>query len=101
MSNDLVVQLGAKLDQFASDMNQAGDMADSAPEIEVAQAMIEAGAKTAWAAFDEVIAWGSPTGRDVAVEVFRAMRSLDRHTPQHSEPVLHRSPRSRHKRDTI
>ncbi|MGY3467660.1 hypothetical protein ACVW0I_004531 [Bradyrhizobium sp. LM6.11] len=30
MSNDLVVQLGAKLDQFASDMNQAGDMADSA-----------------------------------------------------------------------
>jgi len=30
MSNDLVVQLGAKLDQYASDMNQAGDMADSA-----------------------------------------------------------------------
>ena len=30
LSNDLVVQLGAKLDQFASDMNQAGDMADSA-----------------------------------------------------------------------
>ncbi|MCK1338524.1 outer membrane murein-binding lipoprotein Lpp [Bradyrhizobium sp. LB7.2] len=30
MSNDLVVQLGAKLDQFASDMNQAGDMADAA-----------------------------------------------------------------------
>jgi hypothetical protein len=30
MSNDLVVQLGAKLDQFAGDMNQAGDMADSA-----------------------------------------------------------------------
>lgn len=30
MSNDLVVQLGAKLDQFASDMNQAGDMADRA-----------------------------------------------------------------------
>jgi hypothetical protein len=30
MSNDLVVQLGAKLDQFASDMNQAGDLADSA-----------------------------------------------------------------------
>ncbi|WP_339033772.1 hypothetical protein WHZ78_18410 [Bradyrhizobium symbiodeficiens] len=30
MANDLVVQLGAKLDQFASDMNQAGDMADSA-----------------------------------------------------------------------
>lgn len=30
MSNDLVVQLGAKLDQFQSDMNQAGDMADSA-----------------------------------------------------------------------
>lgn len=30
MSNDLVVQLGAKLDQFASDMNRAGDMADSA-----------------------------------------------------------------------
>jgi hypothetical protein len=30
MSNHLVVQLGAKLDQFANDMNQAGDMADSA-----------------------------------------------------------------------
>jgi hypothetical protein len=30
MSNDLVVQLGAKLDQFQSDMNTAGDMADSA-----------------------------------------------------------------------
>lgn len=30
MANDLVVQLGAKLDQFASDMNQAGDMADAA-----------------------------------------------------------------------
>lgn len=30
MANDLVVQLGAKLDQFASDMNQAGDIADSA-----------------------------------------------------------------------
>lgn len=30
MSNDLVVQLGAKLDQFQSDLNQAGDMADSA-----------------------------------------------------------------------
>jgi hypothetical protein len=29
MSNDLVVQLGAKLDQFQSDMNSAGDMADS------------------------------------------------------------------------
>jgi hypothetical protein len=26
MSNDLLVQLGAKLDQFQSDMNQAGDM---------------------------------------------------------------------------
>jgi hypothetical protein len=30
VSNDLVVQLGAKLDQFQSDMNSAGDMADSA-----------------------------------------------------------------------
>lgn len=30
MANDLVVQLGAKLDQFASDLNQAGDLADSA-----------------------------------------------------------------------
>jgi len=29
MSNDLVVQLGARLDQFQSDMNQAGDIADS------------------------------------------------------------------------
>ncbi|MHC4051370.1 hypothetical protein [Bradyrhizobium sp. 25ACV] len=30
MANDLVVQLGAKLDQFQSDLNQAGDMADAA-----------------------------------------------------------------------
>ncbi|PDT68575.1 hypothetical protein CO683_15315 [Bradyrhizobium ottawaense] len=30
MANDLVVQLGAKLDQFQRDMNQAGDLADSA-----------------------------------------------------------------------
>jgi lambda family phage tail tape measure protein len=30
MANDLVVQLGARLEQFASDMNQAGDIADSA-----------------------------------------------------------------------
>lgn len=30
MPNDLVVQLGAKLDQFQSDMKQAGDIADSA-----------------------------------------------------------------------
>lgn len=30
MSNDLVVQLGAKLDQFTNDMNQAGDIADDA-----------------------------------------------------------------------
>lgn len=30
MANDLVVQLGAKLDQFSSDMDQAGDIADQA-----------------------------------------------------------------------
>lgn len=30
MANDLVVQLGAKLDQFQSDMNAAGDVADAA-----------------------------------------------------------------------
>ena len=30
MANDLVVQLGARLDQFAADMDQAGNMADSA-----------------------------------------------------------------------
>jgi len=43
MSNDLVVQLGAKLDQFASDMNTAGDMADSAREIEVTPARLRLG----------------------------------------------------------
>lgn len=40
MANDLVVQLGAKLDHFASDM-KAGDMADSAvsplPRIQIAR----------------------------------------------------------------
>lgn len=30
MANDLVVNLGARLDQFQADMNQAGDIADSA-----------------------------------------------------------------------
>ncbi len=30
LANDLVVQLGAKLDQFQSDMNQVGDIADAA-----------------------------------------------------------------------
>ncbi|MGY3576820.1 hypothetical protein [Bradyrhizobium sp. USDA 4504] len=30
MANDLVVQFGAKLDQFQSAMNQAGDIADAA-----------------------------------------------------------------------
>lgn len=30
MANDLVVNLGARLDQFQSDMNQAGDIADNA-----------------------------------------------------------------------
>src|SRR4029079_7210638 len=30
MSDDLVVQLGARLDKFAADMNQAGDIADGA-----------------------------------------------------------------------
>ena len=30
MANDLVVTLGAKLDKFAADMNQAGDIADGA-----------------------------------------------------------------------
>lgn len=30
MANDLVVNLGARLDQFQSDMSQAGDIADSA-----------------------------------------------------------------------
>jgi hypothetical protein len=30
VANDLVVQLGAKLDQFSKDMNQAGDIADQA-----------------------------------------------------------------------
>lgn len=30
LANDLVVQLGAKPDQFQSDMNQVGDIADAA-----------------------------------------------------------------------
>ena len=30
MSDDLVVRLGARLDKFASDMDQAGDIADGA-----------------------------------------------------------------------
>src|SRR4051812_6794184 len=48
MANDLVVQLGAKLDQFAADMNTAGDMADSAiSRIEDAFASLNPGASFA------------------------------------------------------
>jgi hypothetical protein len=47
-----------------------------APEIEATPAMIEAGAEIVWTYFDEVIAWGSPSGRDLASRVFAAMDSL-------------------------
>jgi hypothetical protein len=48
MANDLVVQLGAKLDQFAADMNTAGDMADSAiSRIESSFASLNPGASFA------------------------------------------------------
>jgi hypothetical protein len=59
MSNDLVVQLGAKLDQFASDMNQAGDMADAVAtepkrvKIHVVRAEFPSLTKTHLAAFDD------------------------------------------------
>jgi hypothetical protein len=37
--------------------------------------MIEAGADIIWRAFGDVVAYGSGTGRDVAVEVYQAMRN--------------------------
>ena len=62
---------GAKYSKpSVSDLSEAG-----APEIEVTPAMIEAGAEVVWAYFDEVIAWGSPSGRDLAKRVFAAMEN--------------------------
>src|ERR1700761_289620 len=58
LSNDLVVQLGAKLDQFQSDMNSAGDIADSAvSRIEqsfwIVRATLPGQTKASLAAFDD------------------------------------------------
>lgn len=49
--------------------------AAGAPEAEivVTAGMIEAGAEKIWGFFDEVIAWGSVSGRELALSVFLAM----------------------------
>jgi hypothetical protein len=47
--------------------------ADTPDEIEITSAMVEAGAEIVWAYFDEVIAWGSPSGRELARRVYAAM----------------------------
>lgn len=60
MANDLVVQLGAKLDQFAADMNQAGEMADSAvSRVESSFASLNPGINTSNIAAGLVIAGGA------------------------------------------
>lgn len=43
------------------------------PEIEITPEMIEAGAQKIWEFFDEVIAWGSLSGRELAKSVWEAM----------------------------
>ena len=58
MSNDLVVQLGAELDQFQIDMNHAGDIADTAiSRIEqsfwIVRATLPGQVKASQAAFDD------------------------------------------------
>jgi len=45
------------------------------PEIEITPEMVEAGAEVVWEAFDDVLAFGSETGRLVARRVFSAMES--------------------------
>jgi hypothetical protein len=46
-----------------------------APEDEITSAMVEAGAEVIWLCFSDVLARGSETGREMAIEVYRAMRS--------------------------
>jgi hypothetical protein len=55
MSNDLVVQLGAKLDQFQSDMNQAGNSSVSRIEQSfwIVRAALPGQTKASLAAFDD------------------------------------------------
>ena len=58
VSNDLVVQLGAELDQFQIDMNHAGDIADTAiSRIEqsfwIVRATLPGQVKASPAAFDD------------------------------------------------
>jgi hypothetical protein len=47
------------------------------PEIEVTPEMIEAGADVIWTYFSDVLARGSGTGRETAIEVYRAMKNLE------------------------
>jgi hypothetical protein len=47
--------------------------------------MIEAGAQIVWRNFDDLIPFGSETGRWTAVEVFRAMEAA-RHRTARTEP---------------
>lgn len=41
---------------------------------ELSPEAIEAGAEVIWAAFDDVISYGSGSARETAAEVYRAMR---------------------------
>ena len=42
---------------------------------EITPEMIEAGAQAVWQRFDDLVPYGSETGRWVAIEVFRAMQA--------------------------
>lgn len=44
-------------------------------EIEPTPEMVRAGAEVIWSAFNDVMAWGSSSGEDLAKEVFLAMAS--------------------------
>ena len=67
-----------------------GNLNPETREIEITPEMIEAGAKIVWEIFDEVISWGSETGRDVARRAYLAMGSLDPERSGRNEDSPHK-----------
>lgn len=62
-----------------SNRENSANIHDGAPDsaaIEITPEMIAVGADVIWRLFGDVLSYGSETGRDVAIEVFRAMESV-------------------------
>jgi hypothetical protein len=58
-------------------------------EFEITPEMIEAGANVIWSLFSDVLSPGSESGREAAIEVFRAMKGLSRsEASQHTKPIF-------------